>query len=118
MPESEFLSWQQGEQQKLQTGTQSVADKGKALFESAGCLGCHSVDGSAKVGPTLKGIFGSRVELADGKTLQADEEYLRESLVDPNAKVVKGFQPIMPTFKGTLKDDDIAAIIAYMKTLK
>ena len=118
MPEPEFLAWQEGEQQKLQAGTQSTADKGKALFESAGCVGCHSIDGSAKVGPTLKGVFGSRVELSDGKTVQADEEYLRESIVEPNAKIVKGFQPIMPTFKATLKDEEIAAVIAYLKTLK
>jgi cytochrome c oxidase subunit II len=118
MPEAEYLSWAQGEQKKLQTGTQSPADQGKSVFESAGCLGCHSTDGSAKVGPTLKGIFGSKVQLSDGRTVPADEEYLRESLVEPNAKVVKGFQPIMPTFKGTLKDEEIAALIAYMKTLK
>ena len=118
MPEAEYQSWEQGERQKLQAGTQSVAEKGKALFENAGCPGCHSIDGSPKVGPTLKGLFGSRVELSDGKTVQADEEYLRESIVDPNAKIVKGFQPIMPTFKATLKDDEIAAVIAYLKELK
>jgi cytochrome c oxidase subunit II len=118
MPEAEYLSWEQGEQIKLRSGTQAPAEKGKAVFESAGCLGCHSTDGSAKVGPTLKGIFGSKVELTDGKTVQADEEYLRESLVEPNAKVVKGFQPIMPTFKATLKDEEITALIAFMKTLK
>jgi cytochrome c oxidase subunit II len=118
MPEAEFLAWQQGEQGKLQAGTKSPTEQGKALFESSGCLGCHSIDGSAKVGPTLKGLFGSRVELSDGKTLTADEEYLRESLVEPNAKVVKGYQPIMPTFKVTLKDAEIAAVVAYMKTLK
>lgn len=118
MPEAEYLSWEQGEQKKLLGGTQSPADQGKAVFESAGCLGCHSTDGSAKVGPTLKGIFGSKVELSDGKTVQVDEAYLKESLVEPNAKVVKGFQPIMPTFKATLKDEEIAALIDYMKTLK
>jgi cytochrome c oxidase subunit II len=118
MPQAEYLSWQQGEQKKLQAGTVSPAEKGKSVFESAGCLGCHSIDGTAKVGPTLKGVFGSKVELSDGKTVQADEEYLRESMVEPNAKVVKGFQPIMPSFKATLKDDEIAAVIAYMKTLK
>ena len=118
MPQAEYLAWEQGEQKKLQAGGGSPADQGKSVFESAGCLGCHSVDGSAKVGPTLKGVFGSRVELADGKTVLADEGYLRESIVDPNAKIVKGFQPIMPSFKATLKDDEIAALIAYLKTLK
>jgi cytochrome c oxidase subunit II len=118
MPEADYQAWVQGEQKKLRGGPQSLADRGKALFESSGCLGCHSIDGTTKVGPTLKGVFGSMVPLADGETVKADEEYLRESIEEPNEQIVKGFQPIMPTFKGTLKDDDIAAIIAYIKTLK
>lgn len=118
MSQVDFQNWEQDEQKKLQAGTQSLADKGKALFESSGCLGCHSTDGTTKVGPTLKGLFGSMVQLSDGKTVKADEEYLRESIEEPNAKIVKGFQPIMPSFKATLKDDDLAAIVSYLKTLK
>ena len=118
MPQVDYRNWQQGEQQKSQAGTGSLADKGKALMESSGCLGCHSIDGTTKVGPSLKGLFGNTVELSDGKKIKADEEYIRESIVEPNAKIVKGFQPIMPSFKATLKDDDIAAIIVYLKTLK
>ena len=117
MPQAEYQAWVQGERQK-KPGMQSIAEKGKALFESSGCPGCHSIDGTPKVGPTLKGIFGRTVQLTDGRTITADEEYLRESLEDPNEYVVKGFQPIMPTFKMTLKDDDLAAVIAYMKTLQ
>lgn len=117
MPQAEYLAWQQGEQKKLKAGTQSPVDQGKALFESAGCGGCHSIDGTPKVGPSLKGLFGSRVELANGKTVQADEEYLRESLEEPNEQVVKGFQPIMPSFR-TMKPEEIAALVAYLKTLK
>jgi cytochrome c oxidase subunit II len=117
MAQPEYLAWEQGERTKQQATAQAPEGKGKALFESNGCSGCHSIDGSPKVGPTLKGVFGSTVELADGKKVKADEEYLRESIEEPNEQVVKGFQPIMPTFK-TLKPDEIAAIIAYMKTLK
>ena len=118
MSQADYRLWEQGEQKKLQPGAQSLEERGKALFENSGCLGCHSTDGSPKVGPTLKGVFGRMVQLTDGRIVQADEEYLRESLVEPNEYVVKGFQPIMPTFKATLKDDDLAAVIAYMKTLK
>jgi cytochrome c oxidase subunit II len=118
MPEAQYQAWVQGEQQKLKAGVQSPVDKGKALFESSGCLGCHSIDGSAKVGPTLKGLFGSSVPLTDGKTVQADEQYLKDSIEEPNEQIVKGYQPIMPSFKATLKDDEVAAIIAYIKTLK
>jgi len=118
MPQQEYLTWQQAEQQKQKAGAQSPVERGKTLFESAGCGGCHSLDGSPKVGPTLKGLFGSRVTLTNGQTVVADEEYLRESLEEPNEQVVQGFQPIMPSFKGSLKQDEIAALIAYMKTLK
>ncbi|MCM0083130.1 cytochrome c oxidase subunit II [Geomonas sp. Red32] len=118
MGQNDYLAWEQSEKQKQQSAGASPKAKGKALFDSSGCGGCHSIDGSAKVGPTLKGVFGSTVTLADGKQVKADEEYLRESITEPNEQVVKGFQPIMPTFKSTLKDDDIAAIIAYIKTLK
>ena len=117
MAQGDYQNWQQAQRQKLQAGTRSASDRGQALFESSGCLGCHSIDGSAKVGPTLKGLFGASVELTDGKTVKADEEYLRESIVEPNAKVVKGFQPIMPSFKASLKDDDLSAVVAYLKTL-
>jgi cytochrome c oxidase subunit 2 len=75
------------------------------------------VDGSANTGPTWKGMFGHQVTLADGSTITADENYIRESIIDPQAKVVKGFQPVMPTYKGTIKDRQITGIIEYMKTL-
>ena len=121
MPAGEYLEWQRGEEETAgEEAREAVAlpVKGKALAEKSGCLGCHSLDGTPKVGPTLKGLFGSRVPLSDGSGVTADENYIRESILDPNAKVVKGFQPIMPTFKGQLSDDDVAAIIAYIKTLK
>jgi cytochrome c oxidase subunit 2 len=95
-----------------------LAEQGKALFESKGCLACHSPDGSPKVGPTLKGVFGSKVELADGSTVTADENFIRESIEKPQAKVVKGFQPVMPTFQGLLSETELNALIAYIKSLK
>lgn len=118
MPLPEYDSWVQSERKRMQAAAASPVERGKALFESSGCLGCHSVDGSAKVGPTLKGVFGRRVQLVDGRSVTADEEYLRESIVEPNEEVVKGFQPIMPPYQATLKDDDLAAVIAYLKSLK
>ncbi|GAB4361826.1 MAG: cytochrome c oxidase subunit II [Deltaproteobacteria bacterium] len=93
------------------------AARGEALAKKQGCLGCHSIDGSTKVGPTFRGIFGRRSELSGGGTVRADEEYLRESVVEPGAKVVEGYPNIMPTFKTTLSDDEIADLISYLKTL-
>ncbi len=97
--------------------TESPADRGKKLFETKGCTACHTVTGQTLVGPSVKGIFGHEVELSDGKKVVADENYVRESIMDPNVKVVKGFQPLMPTFKGTLSDDEVNALVAYVKSL-
>lgn len=96
----------------------TLAELGKKQFETKGCVACHSVDGSPKVGPSLKGVFGHKVELVDGKTVDADENYIRESIELPAAKVVKGFPPSMPTFKGLLSEEEMNAVIAYIKSLK
>jgi len=117
MTQPEYQSWQQAAQKK-QAGAVSPVEKGEELFESSGCAGCHTIDGTPKVGPTLKGIYNSTVQLADGTTVKADDNYLKDYILNPNVKVVKGFQPIMPSFKGTLKDEDVEAIVAYLKTLK
>lgn len=96
----------------------SLADKGKDLFQNKGCFACHSVDGTPKVGPSLKGIWGKTEEMADGSKITVDENYVRESLNEPNKKVVKGFAPSMPTFKGLMSDEEINSMIAYIKSLK
>jgi len=95
----------------------SLAEQGKALVEKSGCLGCHALEGKEKIGPNLGQGFGRKVLLADGTSVTADEEYLRESIYDPKAKVVKGYPAVMPTFKGSLSPDDVGAIIAYLKSL-
>jgi cytochrome c oxidase subunit 2 len=96
----------------------SLADQGKALYASRACIGCHSVNGSAGTGPTWHHMFGNPVETDKG-TVTVDENYVRESVLQPNAKIVKGFQGgIMPSYAGQLKDDEIASIIEFMKTLK
>jgi cytochrome c oxidase subunit 2 len=101
-----------------QAAPMSLADQGKALTEAKGCIACHSADGSVKVGPSYKGLFGHEVELADGSKVTADENYLRESIENPNAKIVKGFQPVMPTFKGLITETELNAILAYINSVK
>lgn len=115
LSEKDYQAWAGKE---AAAGAEPPAERGKALVERLGCLACHSVDGSPKPGPTFKGLYGRQVVLADGSSVSADENYIRESIEDPNAKLVKGFPAIMPTFKGVAKDEDIAAMIAYLKTLK
>ena len=84
---------------------------------AANCTGCHTIDGSDATGPTWQGLFGSEIALEDGSTVTADEEYIRESILEPQAKVHEGFPPIMPSFAGQLSDDEINQIIAYIETL-
>lgn len=90
---------------------------GQQVAQTAGCIACHSVDGSALVGPTWQGLYGSEVTLADGSTVTADAAYITESIKNPNAKVHEGFTPTMPTFP-QLTDDDIANLVAYIQTLE
>ena len=96
----------------------SPAEAGERLYRTRGCAQCHSVDGKGGTGPTFKALFGHQVPLDGGKATVADENYIRESILEPQAKIVAGFQPVMPTFQGRLKDQEITAIIEYLKTLK
>lgn len=89
---------------------------GKLMVERNGCTTCHSTDGTPKVGPTWKGMFGHDVQTNVG-TVKVDENYIRESILDPQAKIVSGFAPAMPTYKGKLSDKKVDGIIAYLKTL-
>lgn len=89
---------------------------GRSIYE-ARCALCHTTDGSTLVGPTWQGLFGHEVTLSDGSTVTADEAYITESIRDPGAQVVEGFQNIMPPFPD-LTDEQISAIIAFMETLE
>ena len=94
-------------------------ERGAQLAKTQGCLACHSIDGSRMVGPTWRGLYGSQVPLADGTTVKADDAYLRASIVEPNAQMVTGFSPniMPPNYSTTLKEDDVAALITYIKSL-
>lgn len=95
-----------------------LPELGEITFKKQGCGTCHTIDGSAKIGPTLKGVFGRNEALEDGTTVNVDENYIKQSLLDPQSQLVKGFPPSMPTFKGRMKDREISGIIEYLKTLK
>lgn len=94
-------------------------ERGAQYAQQYGCAACHSIDGSKLVGPSWKGVFGHEVTLSDGSTLTADEAYLRESILNPSAKIVQGFQDVMPkNFADQLTDAQISDLIAYIKTIK
>ncbi|MCB1142924.1 MAG: cytochrome c oxidase subunit II [Leptospiraceae bacterium] len=98
-------------------GMSAMAQNGMEIYESK-CRSCHSIDGSRVVGPTWKGLFGNQREFEAGAAVPADENYIRESILNPNAKIVKGYPAAMPPYQGQLSDEEIDNIIEYMKTLK
>jgi cytochrome c oxidase subunit II len=89
---------------------------GEKLFNDLACVTCHLSNGTGR-GPVLNGIFGKSVELQGGGTATVDEGYVRESIVNPQAKVVNGFQPIMPTFQGLVTEEQLLQLIAYVRSL-
>jgi cytochrome c2 len=97
------------------------SSSGKQLFAADGCSSCHSLDGSKGVGPTVKGLAGSRVQLTDGSTVTADDAYLTKAITDPDAQIVKGYQKgIMPaaiaSFGLAQKPKDVAALVAFINS--
>jgi cytochrome c oxidase subunit 2 len=93
------------------------AELGKKLFTQRTCATCHSLDGSRIQGPSLKGLLGRSEDLEGGASVKADENYVRESILNPGAKIVRGYPASMPTFQGLLKDKEIDALIAYLKSV-
>jgi cytochrome c2 len=91
--------------------------QGEQLFQAKICFTCHSTDGSPLIGPTLKDLFGRQEKLADGTDLVVDDAYIRESILDPNAKTVEGFVPgMMPPVLAGITDDELTALVAYIRT--
>ncbi len=111
LPEAEFAAW-------LKEGAagEGAAHPGLALLEQHGCLGCHSTDGSLKIGPSFKNIWGRKTIVQSGaadRTITVDEAYLKRAIMEPNADVVKGFAPAMPPYQ--LKQDELNAMIGYLR---
>jgi cytochrome c oxidase subunit 2 len=121
LSEEEFNQWYDGKGKELQMEKSKGLPRGPQLLQEKGCLVCHSLDGTPRIGPTLKGLSGNTViVLTDGKErkVQADDAYLKKSLVEPNADIVKGFPPIMPSQKGLSTEEEINELVRHMKELK
>lgn len=115
-PEADFQKWVDFDPY----AGKPLAEVGQALYTEKACVTCHSLDGSAKAGggPSFKGLFGKQEMIADGSTVKVDEQYLRESILVPGAKIVKGYQPVMPSFQGSLKETHVAGLIEFIKAQK
>ncbi|GMU93668.1 MAG: cytochrome c oxidase subunit 2 [Candidatus Hydrogenedentota bacterium] len=111
MSPEKYQAWLAG----LDTGV-PTATAGEKLFTKLGCVTCH--EGTTPRGPSLKGVYGTERPLQDGSTVVADEEYLRESILNSQAKLVAGYPPLMPMFKNQIKEQDLMTLITYIKSLK
>jgi len=113
MEPREFDDWLSGN-----VGSTTPAAAGQQLFQTLGCASCHGANGEGGRGPTLAGAFGKTVQLQGGGTVLFDEGYVRESITNPQAKLVQGFGPIMPTFQGQISEDQLVQLIAFIKSLQ
>jgi cytochrome c oxidase subunit 2 len=122
MPEQQFNSWYVDTTQQVAAITDSPAANGKRIMKNIGCFACHSIDGSKLIGPSFKGIYGHEATVITGgkeRVVMVDDEYIKRSIYDPNADVVKGFNKgLMMPYEGQLSDEDIVQITEYLKTLK
>jgi len=112
MEPAEFEAWLAG----TTPGEATPASAGERLFSSLGCVACHRKDSMGR-GPILDGLYGRSVKLQDGSTVPVDEAYLRESIVNPGAKIVAGYAALMPTFRGLVTEEGILQLIEYIKSL-
>ncbi|MBV9925375.1 MAG: cytochrome c oxidase subunit II [Acidobacteria bacterium] len=101
------------------TGTESAASQGQKLFQQRGCASCHQVEagGQQGLGPTLYGIFGKQQQIEGDGAVTVDEGYIRESILNPQAKIAAGFQNIMPTFQGQVSEEQVLQLVAYIRSL-
>jgi cytochrome c oxidase subunit II len=112
MDPAEYAAWLSDE-----GGDLNPVAAGEKLFSQLACVTCHLPNGTGR-GPSLNGVYDGKVLLADGSTVIADEAYIRESILQPKAKIVAGYQPVMPTFQGLVTEEQIMNLTAYIKSLQ
>lgn len=116
MDPSDYEAWLGGAGTVAVGPGESLAEGGELLFNRLGCSGCHRPDGTG-VGPSLVGVFGSQVKLESGEVVTADEAYMVDSILNPNAQIVAGYDPIMPTFEGVVDEQELLRLVAYLKSI-
>ena len=118
LPKAEFERWLNDDSEARKLASLKPSDLGKELYVSKNCIACHSLDGSPRVGPSWLKLFGKEGKLADGSSYKVDENYIKESILLPQAKSVAGYPAMgMPSYQGQLSDDEISGIIAFIKTI-
>ncbi len=114
--EAKYQDWLENGDQTTQLMPR--AQLGALLYTNRGCATCHSLDGSRGQGPSFKGVFGEQQRMTDGKTFLVDENFIRTSILQPQAEIREGYTGIMPTFQGVLRDREILALIEFIKSQK
>jgi len=109
---AEYAAWLSGD-----AGDVNPVSAGERLFTQLACVTCHVSNGTGR-GPSLNGLYGNKVLLADGTSVTADESYIRESILQPKAKITAGYQPVMPTFQGLVTEEQVLNLTAYIKSLQ
>ncbi|MBX3226602.1 MAG: cytochrome c oxidase subunit II [Labilithrix sp.] len=112
VPTADYDTWR-----RSGPGEDAIA-RGREVATRRGCVACHSLDGGPAAGPTLRGLYGAARPLADGRIVVADDAYLARAIVEPNADVVAGFQPTMPTYHGILEPAEVGALVELMRGLR
>ena len=112
MEPREFDNWLSGN-----VGSTTPAAAGQALFQTLGCASCHGANGEGGRGPALAAVFGTETTLQTGEKVRVDDGYVRESILNPQAQIVAGFGPIMPTFQGQVSEDQLVQLLAFIKSL-
>src|SRR5947209_16069216 len=110
MEPAQYEAWMSG------SPSGPLSATGEKIFAELGCVTCHRGDVQGR-GPRLQGVFGKPVLLEDGRTVIADENYILEPILDPGAKIVNGYKPVMPTFQGLVTEEQLNALVAYVKSL-
>jgi cytochrome c oxidase subunit 2 len=116
LPEEEFIKWYQGKKEEVALKGPSL---GSSLYQEKGCFACHSTDGTPRVGPSFKGLFGKKEEVISGgkgETVVVDEAFVRKFISEPNVVHIEGYPPIMP--KISMSDEELTALVDYIKSLK
>jgi len=116
MPKSEYQAWVNAK--KNENNTLSPKELGAKLYVEKACNTCHTTDGTIRIGPSFKGLYGSKVELVSGKKIIVDDNFIKEHILEPTKSVAKGFPPVMPSFQGQLSEIEIAGLIEFIKSLK
>lgn len=115
MPRDAYHAWV--DEQKALDQEMPLPQLGEKLYTKLGCVACHTMDGTIKIGPSFKGVYGKMEQFSDGTSMKIDDNYIKTKLLEPQRHTAKGYAPVMPTFQGRVSEREISGLIAFIKSL-